>query len=180
MSDAFRIADASACGLRARNEAADSLSPKGRFVVECRAADGSLRWVDEFPNVVTNAGRDDVLDKYLRGSGYTASWFVGLKGAGAPAAADTLASKAWSEITAYSNATRPGYTAGVPASQSASNTASPATFNINGTATVAGAFLAANSTKGGTTGILFCVADFASSRNVVNGDTLTVTYTVNA
>jgi hypothetical protein len=61
------------------------------------------------------------------------------------------------------------------------NTASKATFNITGTATVGGAFLTSNNTVGGTTGTLFSAADFQSpgDRSVVNGDTLTVTYTFN-
>jgi hypothetical protein len=59
------------------------------------------------------------------------------------------------------------------------NTASPAVFNINGTATVGGAFLTSNDTKGGTTGTLFSAADFGApgDRSVVNSDTLSVTYT---
>jgi hypothetical protein len=59
------------------------------------------------------------------------------------------------------------------------NTASPAVFNINGSATVGGAFLTSNDTKGGTTGTLFSAADFGSpgDRSVVNSDTLSVTYT---
>jgi hypothetical protein len=39
--------------------------------------------------------------------------------------------------------------------------------------------LTSNNTKSGTTGILFSAADFAApgDRNVVSGDTLSVTYT---
>jgi hypothetical protein len=61
----------------------------------------------------------------------------------------------------------------------ATNSASPAVYSINGSTTVGGAFLTSNNTKGGTTGILFSAADFQSpgDRSVVNGDTLTVTYT---
>jgi len=60
-----------------------------------------------------------------------------------------------------------------------SNSASPATFSINATATIGGAFLTSNNTKGGTTGILFSASDFAApgDRSVVSGDTLSVTYT---
>jgi len=59
------------------------------------------------------------------------------------------------------------------------NSASPASFSINATATIGGAFLISNNTKGGTTGTLFSAADFQSpgDRSVVSGDTLNVTYT---
>jgi hypothetical protein len=62
----------------------------------------------------------------------------------------------------------------------ATNSASPATFTINATSTIAGAFLTSISTKGGTTGILFSASDFSSpgDRAVVSGDTLSVTYTL--
>ena len=134
-----------------------------------------------------NPGRSqDMNAKYFTGSSYTATWYLGLYGASAsnnPAAGDTAASHAgWTEVTAYSQATRPACTFGTPTTADpsvATNSASTATFSINGTTTVGGAFLISNNTKGGTTGILFSAADFASpgDRSVVSGDTITVTYT---
>jgi hypothetical protein len=88
----------------------------------------------------------------------------------------------WTEVTAYSNANRVTATLATATTANPSvvtNSASPASFSINGTATVGGAFLTSNNTKGGTTGTLFSAADFGSpgDRSVVNGDTLSVTYT---
>jgi len=88
----------------------------------------------------------------------------------------------WTENTGYSNATRPAAVFGTPTNADPSvldNSASPASFSINATSTIAGAFLVNNSTKGGTTGILFSESDFTSpgDRSVVSGDTLNVTYT---
>jgi hypothetical protein len=114
------------------------------------------------------------------------TWYLGLYGAGAsntPAAGDTMSSHAgWTEVTAYSNANRVTATLATATTANPSvvtNSASPASFSINGTATVGGAFLTSNNTKGGTTGTLFSAADFGSpgDRSVVNGDTLSVTYT---
>jgi hypothetical protein len=125
--------------------------------------------------------------KYFTGSAYTAAWYIGLYGAGAsntPAAADTMSSHAgWTEVVPYSNATRPVCTFGTPTTANpsvATNSASPASFNINATATVGGAFLTSNNTKSGTTGTLFSAADFGSpgDRSVANGDVLNVTYTL--
>jgi hypothetical protein len=88
----------------------------------------------------------------------------------------------WTEVTAYSQSTRPACSFGSPTSADPSvitNSGSPATYSINGTTVVGGAFLTSDNTKGGTTGILFSAADFGSpgDRSVVSGDTLTVTYT---
>jgi hypothetical protein len=123
--------------------------------------------------------------KYFSGSGYTATWYIGLWGAASsnnPAAGDTMASHAgWTENTSYSNATRPQVTFGTATTANPSvisNSSSVAVFNINGTATIGGAFLTNNNTKGGSTGILFSGSDFQApgDRSVVNGDILNVTY----
>ena len=122
----------------------------------------------------------------LTGGTVSTTWYLGLYGAGAsntPAAGDTMSSHAgWTEVTPYSNATRPTCTFATPTTADpsvATNSASPATFNINATQTVGGAFLVSNSTKGGSTGTLFSASDFSSpgDRSVVSGDTLNVTYT---
>jgi hypothetical protein len=164
----------------------ESIRGGGVFAVECRDADGNLKWTAETPNLVVNVGLKDMNDKYFLGSGYTATWFIGLYGAGAsnnPAPTDTIAVKpGWTEVVPYSNATRPACTFAAATTADPSvitNSASPAVFNINATSVVGGAFLVSNNTKGGTTGILFSAADFAApgDRSVANGDTLSVTYT---
>jgi hypothetical protein len=158
----------------------------GVYTIECIDADGNLKWSAESNNLVVNVGLQDMNAKYFSGSSYTASWFIGLYGAGStnnPAATDTAASHAgWVEVVPYSNATRPSCTFGTPTNADPSvisNTASPASFTINATSTVGGAFLISNNTKSGTTGILFSASDFAApgDRSVVSGDTLNVTYT---
>ena len=178
LKDNLPIADEAAAGLLMGHSAHDSIDVKGVFKVICRAADGSVRWEDDLSNLVVTVGKNDLLNQYFRGSVYTAAFFVGLKTAGSIAATDTMASKSWTEITAYSNATRPAFTAAVPAAGSTDNSASPAVFNINGTSTVGGCFITTNNTQGGTTGTLFSATDFAVARSVLSGDTLTVTYTI--
>lgn len=158
----------------------------GVFSIECRDSEGNLKWSDALHNLVVNAGLQDMNAKYFSGTTYTATWFIGLYGAGAsntPNASDTAAlHPGWTEITPYSNATRPACTFGTASTADPSvitNTASPAAFNINATATVGGAFLISNNTKGGSTGILFSASDFAApgDRVVASGDVLNVTYT---
>jgi hypothetical protein len=179
--------DTAASSLTAGSSAAESASAKGVFKIQCHDKDGNLKWEAETPNLVVNVGLQDMNAKYFTGSAYTATWFLGLYGSGAtnsPAAGDTMSSHAgWTEVTDYSQATRPACTFGVPTTANpsvATNSASPATFTINGTTTVGGAFLTSNSTKSGTTGTLYSAADFSApgDRAVVSGDTLSVTYTL--
>jgi hypothetical protein len=157
----------------------------GVFTATCYDKDGNLKWEAKSPNLVVNVGLADMNDKYFSGSGYTAAWYIGLYGAAAtndPAAGDTMASHAgWTEVTDYSQATRPAATFGSATVADPSvidNSGSPAQFSINGTTTVGGAFLTSDDTKSGTTGILFSASDFQSpgDRSVVSGDTVNVTY----
>lgn len=154
------------------------------FHVECRGPDGKLKWVDEFENLVVNAGLDDSLDKHLKGSGYTAAWYVGLTdGTPTVAAADTMASHAgWVEVTAYDEGVRQTLTLGAVSGQSVDNTASKAVFTISANdTTIGGAFIVTNSTKGGSTGILYGGGAFtAGDKTIDDNDTLTVTVTLTA
>lgn len=157
----------------------------GVFHFQCFDKEGNLKWEDWAHNLVVNQGLKDMNDKYFSGSGYTATWYLGLIDASPTpsyVAGDTAAlHSGWSETTAYSQANRPTATFGAATTADPSvisNSGSPATFSMNGTVTVAGAFLISDNTKGGTSGVLFSEANFQSpgSRSVVSGDTLTVTY----
>ena len=173
-------------GLVAGTGAAEEAKATGKYVVECHDKEGNLKWVAETPNLVVNVGLQYMAGVALTSTAQITTWYVGLYGAAAsnnPAAGDTMASHAgWTEVTAYSEATRPAATFAAATNANPSvvtNTASKAQFTMNGTTTVGGAFLVSNSTKSGTTGTLFSAADFQSpgDRSVVNGDIITVTYT---
>lgn len=163
---------------RRQGQMVASVGISHHYHVVCRGADGKIKWEDHSDNLVVTTGLNDILDKYYKGSTYTAAHYVGLKLTGSVVAGDTMASHAgWSESTAYSQANRPTLTMGTVTSGSVDNSASKATFSINGTATITGAFVATNNTKGGTTGTLIGATDFSTSRSVINGDTLEVTVT---
>ena len=159
----------------------------GVFNVKCFDKDGNLKWEDSAHNLVVNVGLADMNDKYFSGSTYTAAWYLGLvtgPGSGNTyAAADTMASHTgWTENQDYSELVRQTATFGSATVADPSvidNSGSVAVFSMNGTATIAGAFLTSDDTKGGTSGILFSVSNFTSpgDRAVVSGDTLNVTYT---
>lgn len=155
----------------------------GTFHVECRDANGALKWKDTAKNGVCNAGLNDLLDVYLRAQA-NSTWYISLidgSGYTALAAADTSASHAgWTESQDYTNATRPAWGPAAAASQSIANS-SVVNFTMNATKTIKGAFLINASTKGGATGILFCTALFSQGdRSVVNTDVLALSYTCGA
>lgn len=142
-------------------------------------------WTDEIENVITNLGRNDILDKYFRGSAYTQTMVMGLKGTGTAVAADTQASHAsWLEQGLANAPTytgnRPAITFSAAASQAITHTAQ--TFAITSSGTVFGCFMnnGGSATKDTTTGVLFSAGDFTGgSKAVANLDTLSVTYTCN-
>jgi hypothetical protein len=150
------------------------------FRVECFDKEGNLKWAETITNLVVNVGLNDALDKYFKGSTYTASHFVGLTAATpVVAAADTMASHSgWTESVVYSNATRPAYTPGTVSGGSVDNSASKASFTIDTGGTIGGAFLTTDGTKSGATGILYGGGAFAGgNRAVISGDTVNVTVT---
>lgn len=157
----------------------------GVYVVECRDADGKLKWTDHIDNLVTTGGKNFALDAFLAGVNYSAAWYMGLISStsySAVNAADTMSSHAgWLEAGAanaptYSQTTRPAPTFSA-ANAGAKATASAVVFSITGTGTVKGCFLSTNSAKDGTAGTLYSAGLFsAGDKAVGNGDTLSCTY----
>lgn len=157
----------------------------GKYYVTCHDKDGNLKWTAESQNLVVNAGLQYMAGVALTSTAQITTWYIGLYGAAAsntPAAGDTMSSHSgWTEIDCYSNANRPTATFASATNADPSvvtNSANPAVFNIDTTATVGGAFLTSNNTILGNTGTLFSAANFQSpgDRNVVSGDVLSVTY----
>jgi len=163
----------------------DTARATGKFKLECFDPQGNLKWVAEESNLVVNTGLAQMANSALAGSTQVTTWYAGIYGAQAtntPAATDTAASHpGWTEITPYGNATRPQavFAAGAAANPTVvTNSASPASFLINATATIGGAFIISNNTKGGTAGTLFSAENFTTAdRAVASGDILNVTYT---
>jgi hypothetical protein len=155
----------------------------GVFSVTCHDQDGNLKWEEQAHNLVVNEGLQNMNTEFFKGSGYSAAWYLGLvtgPGSGNTyGAGNTIASHVgWTEDTAYTG-NRKAVTFGTATTADPSvisNIASPSQFTMNGTTTIAGAFLCSVAT--GTAGILFSVANFQSpgDRAVVSGDVLSVTY----
>lgn len=144
------------------------------YDVVCVDKDGVEKWRERVHNTVMTAGKTDIVDKYLKGSSYTAAWYLILCGTGTISASDTLASHGgWTEQTPYSG-NRPAITWGT--TSGGSNTATAVSISITATATVAGAGIC--TVNSGTSGVLYSASDFSASRSVASGDTLNVTPTI--
>jgi hypothetical protein len=160
----------------------DTMGIGGHYTAICYSVDGFVKWTDEIDNIVTTVGRNFTLDTAF---GNTAGGAVvmGLKGTGTAIAADTQASHAsWLEV---GGTNAPAYTGNRPtpsfsaASAGSKATSSSVSFAMTSTGTVAGCFIniGGSATKDNTTGTLFSAGDFSSSKAVVSGDTIAVTYT---
>lgn len=180
--------DATAAKVTVGGAVGDKTQGGGVFHFQCFDKDGNLKWEDKAQNLVVNVGLQDMNTQYFKGVTYSAAWYLGLITGPAASttisAGDTLASHGatgaggWSEDSNYSG-NRKAVTFGTATTADPSvisNSASPSSFSITGTTTIAGAFLC--SVASGTSGVLFSASDFQSpgDRSVVNGDTLTVTY----
>ena len=177
---------------------AESVGVEGYYHVVCRAADGSIKWQDEFPNLVNAGGKELMLDTLLSGTSYTTVGpFLGLISGASPtfAAADTMTSHGgWTEFVNYtvggsavrgtasfSSATSTGTTP----TNVTTKTATAITYTITGAGgTVGGCFLVtgsgASSTQSNTSGTLYSAGAFSTAKVTTAGDTVSVTYSTTA
>jgi hypothetical protein len=173
----------------------EGMGIEGFYKVECRDAQGNLKWDEAFPNLVVAIGKQLLLDTLLRGSAYTVVGpFLGLiNNSTTFAAADTMTSKTWTELTTYTvggSAVRgtavfaASTSSGTTPSNVTTSTATAITYTMTGSATVYGCFLVtgsgAVSTISSTAGTLYSEGNFATAKTVTSGDTVTVTYSTTA
>lgn len=177
----------------------ETVGIEGHYHVECRDAQGNLKWEQSFPNLVNAVGKELMLDTLLRTSGTytTVGPFLGLISGSTPtfAASDTMSSHGgWTEFTNYTvggSAVRG--TAVFAAATSTGSTptnvttsaATPITYTITGGGgTVGGCFLVtgsgASSTQGNTSGTLYSAGAFGTAKITTAGDTVSVTYSTTA
>jgi len=188
------------CSLVRSRKAEDELQPRGRFVVE-HFRKGVKIGHYEFPNGITNQGKNKLLDVMFHGVSAITTWWLGMidnAGYTALAATDTYqnigqSGNQWAEFTSYTDAgnggsssTRPEWTEGAASGQAITN-GTPVVFDITGSATVKGLFLvggianAQNKSNHEAGGILWATALFGTGDVPVNAnDQLKVTYTVSA
>jgi hypothetical protein len=174
----------------------EGMSAEGHYLVECRDAQGNLKWEEEFPNLVVAVGKQLMLDTLLRGSAYSVTGpFLGLIGNNTTfAATDTMSSKTWTEFTNYTvggTAVRgtaifaASTSAGATPSNITTSAAGAITYTITGGGgTVYGCFLVTGSgavnTISSTAGVLYSEGNFSVAKAVTSGDTVSVTYSTTA
>ena len=174
----------------------EGMGVDGQYIVECRDAAGNLKWEEEFPNLVVAVGKQLMLDTLLRTSGTytTVGPFLGLiNNSTTFAAADTMTSKTWTELTTYTvggSGVRgtavfaASTSSGSTPSNVTTSTATAITYTMTGSATVYGCFLVtgtgAVSTLSSTAGTLYSEGNFSTAKTVTSGDTVTVTYSTTA
>ena len=178
--------------LQANASIPEGMGVDGYYKVECRDANGNLKWNEEFPNLVVAIGKQLMLDTLLRTSGTytTVGPFLGLiNNSTTFAAADTMTSKTWTELTTYTvggSGVRgtavfaASSSSGTTPSNVTTSTATAITYTMTGSATVYGCFLVtgtgAVSTLSSTAGTLYSEGNFSTAKTVTSGDTVSVTY----
>lgn len=177
----LRLRDRVAATLRRLRSPDDGLGLKGHFTIK-HYRKGVLMGEYPIDNLITTEGKNRILDVMFHGTGATTTWYIGLvdnSGWTAFAAADVMNSHSgWTELQDYDEATRVAWAEDAASTGSITNS-TPSTFTINATKTIKGIFLTSSSTKGGTSGVLWCGTAFSSPISAEDDDVLSVTYTVN-
>ena len=188
--------DSAEITMQANASIPEGMGVDGYYHVECRDAQGNLKWNEEFPNLVVAVGKQLMLDTLLRTSGTytTVGPFLGLiNNSTTFAATDTMSSKSWTELTTYTvggSAVRgtavfaASTSSGSTPSNVTTSTATAITYTMTGSATVYGCFLVtgsgAVSTLSSTAGTLYSEGNFGTAKTVTSGDTVSVTYSTTA
>jgi hypothetical protein len=160
----------------------------GHVWTEHYRAGNLIHACDQGGNTFTTEGMARILNVCFRAQATDAAIYCGIyKGVVTPAVGDTAAAKlgaggTYSECqdTDYDSpaTNRPAYTMASTSTAVATNTASKATFVMNASITVYGAFLASSQAKTATSGTLFCAKNFTASRAVIADDELAITYQI--
>ena len=189
--------DSAVATLQANAGTNETMGIEGYWHVECRDAQGNLKWNEEFPNLVVAVGKQLMLDTLLKGSSYSVTGpYLGLTNASlTPAATDVMStivpSKEFTAYTVGGSAVRgtavfaSSTSTGSTPSNVTSSTASAITYTITGAGgTVYGCFLVlgsgASSTQSNTGGTLYSEGNFSVAKTTTAGDTISVTYSTTA
>ena len=177
----------------------EGMTQEGFYHVECRDAQGNLKWEEQVPNLVVAIGKQLMLDTLLKGSSYSVVGpYLGLtKVSLTPVATDTMTTLVTTNAAEFINYTVGGSavrgtavfgsstSTGTTPSNVTTSTATAITYTITGAGgTVYGCFLVtgsgAVSTQSSTAGTLYSEGNFSVAKAVTAGDTVSVTYSTTA
>ena len=177
----------------------EGMTQEGFYHVECRDAQGNLKWAEEVPNLVVAIGKQLMLDTLLKGSSYSVVGpYLGLtKVSLTPAATDTMTTLVTTNAAEFTNYTVGGSavrgtavfasstSTGATPSNVTSSTATAITYTITGAGgTVYGCFLVtgtgAVNTQSSTAGTLYSEGNFSVAKTTTAGDTVSVVYSTTA
>jgi len=191
--------DSAIATLQAKAATDETVGVEGFYQVECRDANGNLKWTESFPNLVNAVGKQLMLNTLLKGSSYSVTGpYLGLIGTTSPTfnVEDTMTSHSgWTEFVNYTVSGSAVRGTAVFASATDNAVASPSnvvtssataiTYTITGGGgNVTGCFLVtgsgASSTQSNTGGTLYSAGAFGSAKSTTAGDTVSVTYSTTA
>ena len=177
----------------------EGMTQEGFYHVECRDAQGNLKWEEQVPNLVVAIGKQLMLDTLLKGSSYSVVGpYLGLtKVSLTPVATDTMTTLVTTNAAEFINYTVGGSavrgtavfgsstSTGTTPSNVTTSTATAITYTITGAGgTVYGCFLVtgsgAVSTQSSTGGTLYSEGNFSTAKVTTAGDTVSVTYSTTA
>ena len=153
---------------------------------ECYDKDGNLKWTEKVENIVVDEGLNDILDTYFKGGTQISTWYVAIfENDYTVLPANNYAAKGFIESIAYVESVRPTWTGGAVTGASVDNSASKATFTMNGTKIIWGAALVGGTnaatkddSTAGVANVMYCSAQFSAEKSVVADDVLKVTVTL--
>jgi hypothetical protein len=190
--------DQAVATLQANAVGNETVGIEGVYHVECRDADGNIKWTETVPNLVNAVGKQLMLNTLLAGTSYnTVGPFLGLIATTSPTflAADTMTSHAgWTEFINYTvggSAVRgtavfgSASSSGLSPANVTTAAATAITYTITGAGgNVTGCFLVtgsgATSTLNNTGGTLYSAGAFGTPKATTAGDTVSVTYSTTA
>jgi hypothetical protein len=157
---------------------------KNIYSIRCEDKYGNLKWTDEIHNLIPTEGLNHIINSaYVSGNSSPAIYAGLIVSGGSLSAADAMGSHSgWDETDAYSETARPTCILIASVGGGTTNSASPATFTINGTVTIYGIFLClGSSVKLGSDGIIMGEGALpGGEKDLISGDKIFLVVTFSA
>ncbi len=157
---------------------------KNIYSVRCEDKYGKLKWEDTIHNLIPTEGLNHIINSaYVSGNSAPAIYAGLIISGGVLSTGDIMSSHSgWTETDTYSETARPACTLIAAVGGGTTNSASPATFTINGTVTLYGIFLClGSSVKSGSDGIIMGEGALpGGEKDLISGDKIYLVVTFSA